>query len=96
METSLLESDHISSSLIEERAHRDLIIIWAARERVIQQFVFGPNAETVTTRAPTNGIMTNRSLNVGTRLQTFPDELIERLTGTPNPMEREDRKDDRR
>jgi hypothetical protein len=74
---------------VYEGQDHELTMIGGTREGVVQKFVFGTIPETVAERAPTTVIMTKRELDVRSRLQVSLDKLRERVTGSPDALERE-------
>jgi len=68
-ETRVVESDDVVEAVVAASAERDLTVIGATREGLLQQLVFGTIAETVGMRSENTIIMAKRDLDIASRLQ---------------------------
>jgi amino acid transporter/nucleotide-binding universal stress UspA family protein len=71
VETTVLEGDNISETIITRSADHDVTVIGASREGLLQQLVFGAIPENVATSAEGTVIMAKRHLGITSRLQRW-------------------------
>jgi amino acid transporter/nucleotide-binding universal stress UspA family protein len=77
IETTVLEGDDISETIITRSADHDVTVIGASREGLLQQLVFGAIPENVANSAEGTVIMAKRHLGITSRLRRWFENQAE-------------------